>query len=118
MSLKITESEYEIMRVLWNNDKALSLGEIMAELEVKWTRNTVGTLLVRLCEKGAVSYEKAGKSNLYFSVLDERDYSIQETKSFLSKLYKGSIGNLIAALYENKELSDKEIEDLRKIING
>ncbi len=114
----ITESEYEIMKILWDEGRSMSLGEIMAQLDVEWSRNTVGTLLARLNEKGAVGYDKAGKSNLYFSILKEKDYSIKETKSFLSKLYNGSIGNLVASLYENKELSENEIEELRKIING
>lgn len=114
----ITESEYEIMRVLWKLDKPVSLGEIMGELGDKWARNTVGTLLVRLAEKGAVEAERAGKANLYYPLIKESEYSMSETKSFLSKLYKGSIGNLVACLYENKELSDEEIESLRRIING
>lgn len=114
----ITESEYEIMRVLWKLDKPVSLGEIMGELGDKWARNTVGTLLVRLAEKGAVDAERAGKANLYYPLIKESEYSMSETKSFLSKLYKGSIGNLVACLYENKELSDEEIESLRRIING
>ncbi len=114
----ITESEYEIMKILWNSSKALSLGEIMAQLEVDWARNTVGTLLTRLGEKGVIGSEKHGKSNLYYPVIQEKDYSMKETKSFLSKLYNGSIGNLVACLYENKELSNDEIESLRKIING
>lgn len=114
----ITESEYEVMKVLWNASKALTFGEIMAQLDVNWARNTVGTLLVRLNEKGVVGSEKCGKSNLYYPILQEKDYSMTETKSFLSKLYKGSIGNLVACLYENEELSKDEIESLRKIING
>lgn len=114
----ITESEYEIMKVLWKSEGALSLGEIMSVLGDKWARNTVGTLLVRLGEKGAVGAEKQGKSNLYYAIMKEKDYSMSETKSFLSKLYEGSIGNLVACLYENKELSKEEIESLKKIING
>ena len=114
----ITESEYEIMKILWKSEDSLSLGEIMGELGGKWARNTVGTLLARLTEKSVVGVKKHGKSNLYYSLLDENEYSMSETKSFLSKLYKGSIGNLVACLYENKELSNEEIENLRKIING
>ena len=114
----ITESEYEIMKVLWKAGKPVSLGEIMGEIDSNWARNTVGTLLVRLTEKGAVEAQKQGKANLYYPILAENEYSMSETKSFLSKLYKGSIGNLVACLYENKELSKEEIEDLRKIING
>ena len=115
----VTESEYELMKILWQSEKPMSLGEILKSLseENKWTRNTVGTLLVRLCEKGAVAYDKKGKSYLYYAVLQQKDYSMNETKSFLSKLYNGSIGNLVASLYENKEISQDEIDSLRKIIN-
>lgn len=115
----VTESEYELMKILWQSEKPMSLGEILKSLseENKWTRNTVGTLLVRLCEKGAVAYDKKGKSYLYYAVLQQKDYSMNETKSFLSKLYNGSIGNLVASLYENKEISQEEIDSLRKIIN-
>lgn len=115
---QITESEYTVMKILWRADKALSLGEIMAQLDVEWARNTVGTLLVRLNEKGVIRSERCGKSNLYYAVLNEKDYSMRETQSFLTKLYEGSIGNLVAALYESKRLSDAEIEELKKIVNG
>ena len=114
----VTESEYEIMIVLWKEEHPISLGEILKKLsKTKWSRNTVGTMLVRLCEKGVVSYEQKGKSYLYYAVLKEKDYSISETKSFLMKLYDGSVGNLVASLYENKEISQEEIDSLRKIIN-
>ncbi len=114
----ITESEYEIMKVLWENGSPMPLGEIIVKLNSDWTRNTVGTLLVRLCEKGVVKAEKQGKSNLYSALIQEKDYSMSETENFLSKLYKGSIGNLVACLYENKALTEDEVEKLRKIING
>lgn len=114
----ITESEYEVMKVLWKSDAPLGLGEIMSELGDKWARNTVGTLLTRLAEKDVIGVNRCGKSNLYYAIMKEKDYSMSETKSLLTKLYEGSIGNLVACLYENKELSKEEIESLRKIING
>jgi len=53
MSKKIiTESEYEIMKILWSKNTPLSLGEILSELGDKWVRNTVGTMLTRLARKG------------------------------------------------------------------
>ena len=36
-------------------------------------------------------------------------------KDFLSKIYKGSVKNLVAALYENKKLSSEDMSDLRKM---
>ena len=118
MQKTITESEYEIMKILWKSENALGLGEIMGILGDKWARNTVGTLLTRLAEKKVIGIIKQGKSNLYYAIMPEKDYSMSETRSFLSKLYEGSIGNLVACLYENKELSKDEIESLKRIING
>lgn len=118
MNKRITESEYEIMKILWKKKDAMGLSEIMDALGDKWARNTVGTLLTRLLEKGAVGAEKHGKSNFYYALIQKEDYNMNETKSFLSKLYEGSIGNLVACLYENKELSEEEIDNLRRIING
>lgn len=114
----ISESEYEIMKILWKKENPMSLGEILSELDGKWVRNTVGTLLSRLVTKEAVGFEKHGKGNLYYPLIKEEDYSMSETKSLLSKLYDGSIKNLVACLYENKELSEDDIDELRKIING
>lgn len=113
----VTESEYEIMKILWEAKAPRTLGEILDKLDGKWVRNTVGTMLVRLCEKGVVAYRQKGKSYLYYAVLKEKEYNMTETKSFLSKLYDGSVGNLVASLFENKQISEEEIEDLRKLIN-
>ena len=115
----VTETEYELMKVLWKSDKPLSLGEILTAVSDKnWVRNTVGTMLSRLCDKGVVAYEKKGKFNLYYAVLPEEEYTKSETKSFLSKLYNASIGNLVASLFQNKEISKSEMEALKKIIDS
>ncbi len=114
----ITESEYEIMKILWEKKNPVTLGEILKQLGDKWARNTVGTMLTRLCEKGVTAYEIKGKSYLYYAVLEKKDYSHDETKTFLEKLYDGSVGKMVASLYENKQITEDEIEMLRKIIDG
>lgn len=115
----VTGSEYEIMKVLWGEQKQYTVGEVCSALsdKKKWKSTTVATLLTRLVEKGAVSFEKKGKTHYYYAVLQKEDYSIRETKSFLSKLYNGSVKNLVASLYENKEISKEEIDDLRKMFD-
>lgn len=112
----VTETEYELMKVLWKAKEPISFGDILKEVaEKNWVRNTVGTMLSRLCEKGVVGFEKRGKANYYYAILKEKEYNMSETRSFLSKLYDGSIGNLVASLYENKEISKEEIDNLRKM---
>lgn len=116
----VTESEYELMKILWRADAPMMIGEIYKELpdtEHKWSKNTVATLLVRLAEKGVIAYDTKGKYHYYYAVLREEDYRMSETKSFLSKLFGGSVRNMMAALYENKELSNDDIDELRKLFD-
>ena len=113
----VTEAEYELMKILWRAEEPLALGDILKQLDGKWSRNTVGTMLLRMSEKGVVAYHQKGKSFLYYAVLEESAYRMHETKQLISKRYNGSIGKLVASLYENKEITQEEIEDLRTFIN-
>lgn len=114
--VNITEAELDIMKVLWKSDVPLSSYDICDELKDKmWKYTTVSTLLSRLSEKGAVTYEKKGKSYFYTPLLDENAYKIRQTKNLIGKIYDGSVKNLVAALYENNEISDRDIEELKKM---
>lgn len=112
----ITESEYEIMKVLWDSKRPLTVSEVRkGVIDRDWKNTTVSTLLTRLAEKGAVGFEARGKVHYYYPVLKEEEYNLRETKSLLSKIYGGSVRNLVASLYENKEISSDEIDDLKKM---
>ncbi len=114
----VTEAEYEVMKVLWREGEPMGLGEIVKSLtEKERSRNTIATLLMRLYEKGAVGIEKKGKANLYYALLKREDYRASETRSFLSRLYNGSVGSLVAALYKNNDISDREMEELRNMLS-
>ena len=113
----ITETEYEVMKILWSSSKPLTVGELYKMLpENKWSKTTVATLLVRLCDKGAAAYKKEGAHHCYYPVLDKNDYTVKETKSFVSRLFEGSVKNLIASLYDSRSLTEQDIDDLRKLL--
>ena len=112
----ITDSEYEIMKILWKSDTKMTVADVVKELDGNdWTASTVSTFLQRLLKKNIIACDKKGKTNLYYPVLTRNDYDISETESFLSKLYKGSVKNLVAALYENEKLSKQDMSDLKKM---
>ena len=114
----ITESEYDIMKTLWDSEEKMTVADVCAALDGKeWTPSTVSTLLQRLAKKEIIGYEKRGKAHFYYPVLKQADYSFNETKSFLSKLYGGSVKNLVASLYENKAISKDEIAELREMFD-
>ena len=112
----ITDSEYTIMKILWASQEKLSVADVVQALDDnRWTASTVSTFLQRLLKKKVVACEKKGKTNLYYPLLRQTDYDLQETEQFLSKVYKGSVKNLVAALYENQKLSQEDISDLKSL---
>ena len=58
---RITESEYEILKVMWDAGEPMSAPQITEKLKEKgWQRTTVATLLTRLCEKDGAAFETRG----------------------------------------------------------
>ena len=112
----ITDSEYTIMKILQESQDKLTVSDVVSKLDgADWTASTVSTFLQRLLKKGVISCDKKGKTNLYYPLLRQEEYDLSETESFLSKIYKGSVKNLVAALYENKKLSKDDVADLKKM---
>ena len=114
----ITDSEYAIMKVLWQSTEKLTVADVCAGLSGKeWTPSTVSTLLQRLAKKEVIGFEKRGKAHYYFPILKKDEYSVNETRSLIQKLYDGSLKNLVAALTENKAISKNEIAELKEMFN-
>lgn len=110
----ITDAEYSIMKILWSSETPMTVADVVNAMDGShWTASTVSTFLQRLLKKEVVSCEKRGKTNLYYPLLKQQDYDLQETETFLSKIYKGSVKNLVAALYENQKLSKEDISELK-----
>ncbi len=114
----ITDAEYQIMKILWKEEREMTVSEVAESLdENDWTPSTISTFLQRLLKKKVVACNKKGKTNLYYPVIKQREYDMNETDDFLTKIYKGSVKNLVAALYENKKLSKKDIDDLKNMFD-
>lgn len=116
--IMVSDSELEILEVLWAAENPLNAADIRNALNEhkKWERTTVLTLIQRLVKKGAVSQEK--QEVYYYSPCIAREEYVQaETKSFIDKFFKGSSKNLAAALVDSDALTKKDIEELRDYFN-
>ncbi len=112
----ITDAEYRIMKILWQADREMTVADVVGQLDQgDWTASTVCTFLQRLLKKGVIDCKRKGKANLYYPVMQQNEYDLNETEDFLSKIYKGSVKNLVAALYENKRLSKEDMSDLKQM---
>ncbi len=113
---KISDSELEVMKVLWRAEDALPVNVIRETLQKDrgWEPTTVKTLIGRLVAKGAVRQEK--RNVFYYSpLIGEEEYNAWATDNLIRKLYHGSARDLVAALVQSDGLSRDDIEELRNM---
>lgn len=117
--IKISEAEHEIMKILWQHDKSISAYDIRQELKNSkgWERTTVLTLIRRLVEKGAINQQK--RDIYYYSAkISEQEFTQGETQSFIKRIYNGNSKNLVATLFQNKDISYEDVEELKDFFNN
>ena len=114
LASKITDSELEVMKLLWRAKDALPVTVIREELQRSkgWEPATIKTLISRLVSKGVVSQEK--RNVYYYSpVITEKEYSSWATKDLIARIYNGKARDLIASLVSSDGLSQDDIAELR-----
>ena len=116
LASKITDSELEVMKLLWRAKDALPVTEIREQLQGSkgWEPATIKTLIARLVSKGVVHQEK--RNVYYYSpVITEKDYSSWATKDLITRIYNGKASELIASLVNSNGLSRDDIAELREM---
>ena len=114
---RLPESELEIMQIIWKNPAPVSRMTIEDALQKihPLAPTTILTLLTRLCEKGFLSLEKDGRTNLYTPLFSEREYLAAESRSFLDRLFGGSVAGFATALCDSG-ITKEELEELRRLL--
>lgn len=121
MIQQVSDSELELMKIVWANGGTALYAHIMEELAKAgrvWQKNTVITLLSRLVEKGLLKTSKIGRRNEYAAIVSEADYQAVQTQSFLNKLYDGNVKGLVATLIQRDMLTAEDYEELRRFWEG
>ena len=114
---RLPESELDIMLVIWSKGGGVTAPAILEALERPLTASALHSYLKRLEEKGFLSCEKVGKTNLYRPLVSREDYQRQEGQNLLGKLYAGSLKRFAAALYDGGALSKEDVEELRSYLS-
>ena len=118
-NVNIGEAELEIMKVVWKTNGPINSAKIGEAVESKgWKRTTIATFLARLVEKGALSSEKRGKSLYYTPLISAKDYKKTQVKNLIKNLFDGSAQNLVASLFEEEAITDKDIRELEQIFSS
>ncbi len=115
---KISEAEYEIMKIIWDY-APISTNEVIERLKGAndWSPKTIQTLLSRLVKKGALSYVKNSRVFVYSPLVEEKEYLTEESSSFLQRFYHGALNSMVLNFLEQDKLTEKEIEELKQILD-
>ena len=113
MSPKIFESEYRFCLILWEYEpiKSTDLAKLCKE-KLEWSKTTTYTVIKRLSERGVIKNENA----IVTSIVSKEEAQQSELEELMDKKFEGSLPAFIAAFGRRQELSDAEIEEIRKII--
>ena len=115
MNDKISESEWTLMELLWQEE--MTQPQLAARLGQKWNKNTVHTFLTRLCAKGFLEVDKEHSPHVYRAVVPRETCEKQERQSFLQRVYQGNVGNMVASFVRDSQLSAEEAGKLRRILD-
>ena len=111
---KISDSELEVMKVLWEAGDALPITDIRQILHDRkgWEPTTVKTLVQRLVGKGVLEQEKR-KVFYYRPLVTESEYSDWAVSGMVQRLFRGSAKALVATLVKSDGLSEEDLAELR-----
>ncbi|MDE7477297.1 MAG: BlaI/MecI/CopY family transcriptional regulator [Lachnospiraceae bacterium] len=117
---KLSESELEIMKILWSRDGAMTSNEILDGIKGQrdWKLASLMTALARMVEKGYVYCDRSTRTNYYTAVVGEEQYKVEESQQLLDRLFNKSATKMIASLYHGKKFSSQELSELKAYINS
>ena len=117
-SIQLGRVQLLIMQVLWNKRKATAreITDMINESE-PIAHSTVQTMLRVLEEKRAVDHQHEGRTFVFFPCVDEAEFKQGATQSLIESVFGGSVSNLVAHLLDSANVSRKEIDEIRKLIN-
>jgi BlaI family penicillinase repressor len=113
----ISDAEWEVMKVIWPNSPCSSAQVVAALAGSKaWSVGTIKTLLNRLHSKGALRFERNGKSYLYYPTIAEDRLRAAETESFVDRVFDGAFSPMLAHFARSRKLSEQDLSELERIL--
>ena len=115
--INLTNSEWYVLDCLWERSP-MTVMELVAALGERpgWAKSTTITTLRRMEDKGLVRCTVEGRGKHYAPAVPREKAARRETRSFLDKVYQGSVGLMVSAMAQDKALSKQEIEELYEIL--
>lgn len=117
MRQAITQSEWEVMRVVWSKNQATN-NEIFDVLGDKmgWKMSTIKTLVRRLTQKEFLKAEKHSREYTYIPQVSEQEAFIESAEHLLNQICNKKVGSVLNHFVKEHEMSQADLEALSEII--
>jgi predicted transcriptional regulator len=112
----LTNAEEQIMKVLWNLEKAF-IRDLMNEFpDPRPAQTTVLTLLKRMIDKNFVGFRQYGNSREYYPLVSKHDYFSGEISGIIKNFFNNSTAQFASFFANETEMTKEELEELKKIV--
>lgn len=112
---KLGEMEQKFADLIWEN-APIGSGELtkLCEKAFSWKRTTTYTMLKRLCDRKLF----ANEGGTVVVLMSKEEFQAAVGEQFINETFEGSLPRFLAAFTRKKKLSDKEILELKKLIDS
>ena len=113
-NLKLCESDYRFMSVVWDNEPVQS-GKLveLCNQRLGWKKPTTYTTLKKLCDKGFLQNE----ATIVSSLVPRERVQAYASEHFVEHTFDGSLPSFMAAFLGGKTISEEEAAELKQMID-
>ena len=113
--LRMGTAEAKFADMIWENEP-ISSGDLakLANEEFEWKKTTAFTVLKRLCERGLFQ----NQNGIVTSLISKEEFYARHSETYVEETFGGSLPAFLAAFGARKKLTDKEIDEIQKIIES
>jgi predicted transcriptional regulator len=115
--IKLTASEKILMEILWEKEKVFMKEILESYSEPKPAPTTVATLLKRMLNKDLIGFTLYGNSREYYPKVAKGEYFKEEMTSMIDRFFNSSVTQFASFFTSNSKLTQKELKELRDIID-
>lgn len=114
MAVEFGEVQMKFAELIWEREPVGSgeLVKLCAE-EFGWKKSTTYTVLKKLCDKGLFQ----NVDGVVTSLVSKDDFYTRKSEEFVEEAFGGSLPAFLAAFTSHQKLSEKEIDEIRSIID-
>lgn len=116
--MQLSNSEEELMNILWKQKKAFMKDLLEAYPDPKPATTTVATLLKRMTDKGFIAYKSFGRSREYYPLVQKKEYFAKHVNGLIKNFFNDSASQFASFFTKETNLSKKELEELKAMIDN